>query len=169
MFLQDHTVPTSLSPTWGNRTGLAKAFNSLAADGGLMMTELLARELARPLKDEKELRTIVEQARNTGPQPTHRKMEETARVQRAAAHGLAAVLALGEDLNDEEKLAELDKIAGELVTILASRMTDPLPIFPQPPVADLMGACAEHLPTLGRCAVMRMWRNLGFQPQFCMR
>ena len=92
-----------------------------------------------------------------------------ARVQRAAAHGLAAALALGEDLNDEEKIAELDKFSGELVTILASRMTDPLPIFPQLPVADLMGACAENLPTLGRCAVMRMWRNLGFQPQFCMR
>ena len=82
-------MPTSLSPTWGNRTGLAKAFNSLAADGGLMMTGLLARELARPLKDEKELRTIVEQARNTGPQPTHRTMEEAARVQRAAAQGPA--------------------------------------------------------------------------------
>ena len=133
------------------------------------MTELLARELTRPLRAEKELRAIVDQARNIEPQPAHHRMEETARVQRAAAHGLAAALALGEDLNDEEKIAELDKFSGELVTILASRMTDPLPIFPQPPIADLKGACADHLPTLGRCAVMRMWRNLGFQPQFCMR
>ncbi len=169
MFLQDHTVPSSLSPTSGNRTGLAKAFHSLSAEGALMMTEMLSQELTRPMKARTELYTMMDRARSLEPQLTHPKMEETAKAQRAAAHGLAAALALGEDLNDDEEISNLDKLSGELVILLAARMADTLAIYPQPPMADLMGACADHLPTLGRGTVMRMWRDYRFAPKFYMR
>ena len=61
MFLSDDDVPSAKHPCFFNRLGLVKVFNCLAYEGVVMITEMLARELYHPRRDEATLKAIIKE------------------------------------------------------------------------------------------------------------